>query len=91
MNAKKIVIIILVAILVVVLNYFGWRTVVGNRDILDFGNNRFSKAYIYLGGAWMPVSVKSWVDYEGDVVQIKTTEGRTYLTQYTNLVLVGGD
>lgn len=91
MNAKKIVIIVLASVTVILVLFAGCRIVIGNRDILDFGNNRFSKAYICLGGAWMPVSVKSWTDYEGDVVQIKTTEGRTYLTQYSNVVLVGGD
>ena len=37
---------------------------------------------------WTTVEIASWKDYaDGDVVQIKTKDGKTYLTHYNNIIL----
>lgn len=50
---------------------------------------RFDKVYIALpDGNSVVGSVESWTDYENsDTVQVKTG-GKTYLTHYSNVVLV---
>lgn len=61
-----------------------------NRQIFDTTWN-FKKAHIRgisSSSEWTPVEIASWKDYaDGDVVQIKTKSGKTYLTHYNNIVL----
>ena len=59
----------------------------GNVDILDT-TYRYDKAIIELpDGSVIAGEVEKWNDYEGDVVQVKMG-GKTYLTQYSNVVLI---
>ena len=61
-----------------------------NRQIFDT-TWRFQKAHIRgisTSNEWTTVEIASWKDYtDGDVVQIKTKNGKTYLTHYNNIVL----
>jgi len=61
-----------------------------NRQIFDT-TWRFQKAHIRgisNSNEWTTVEIASWKDYaDGDVVQIKTKDGKTYLTHYNNIVL----
>ena len=61
-----------------------------NRQIFDT-TWRFQKAHIRgisTSNEWTVVEIASWKDYpDGDVVQIKTKSGKTYLTHYNNIVL----
>ena len=65
-------------------------TVTGcNRQIFDT-TWHFQKAHIrgISTNEWTTVEIASWKDYaDGDVVQIKTKDGKTYLTHYNNIVL----
>lgn len=66
-------------------------TVTGcNRQIFDT-TWCFQKAHIRgisTSNEWTTVEIASWKDYaDGDVVQIKTKDGKTYLTHYNNIVL----
>ena len=59
----------------------------GNVDILDT-TYRYDKAIIELpDGSVIAGEVEKWNDYEGDVVQVKMG-GKTYLTQYSNVILI---
>ena len=60
----------------------------GNQQIFD---TTYSFEYVYItlpNGKSVEGKVTSWRDYEdSDVVQV-TVNGKTYLTHYTNVVLV---
>lgn len=60
----------------------------GNQQIFD---TTYSFEYVYIAlpnGKSVEGKVTSWRDYEdSDVVQV-TVNGKTYLTHYTNVVLV---
>lgn len=45
-----------------------------NRQILDTTYS-FDKAYCYYGDKEVVYDIKSWNDYEGEQIQIKTKEG----------------
>jgi len=60
----------------------------GNRQVGIDTNQTFNSAYIYLGGSWKLINVKNWRDYDDDEVQITSTDGWVYLTQYCNVVLM---
>lgn len=52
---------------------------------------RFNAAMVKGIGSneWTKVSISSWKDYpESDVVQIKTTDGKSYVTHYCNIILI---
>lgn len=60
----------------------------GNKDILDM-NYTFNKAIISLqNGEVIEVDVKSWKDYEGEQLQIESTDGTFYLTSSYNCTLI---
>lgn len=60
----------------------------GNKAIIDT-TYTFDKAVIYVGGEWLTVEVEAWTDYEdGDQIQIKSTDGNTYLVHSANCTLV---
>ena len=77
------VIIVLVAAFIIY-----WETSHGNRQLVDL-KNRFDRAIIGLpNGEFVEGKVSSWTDYaDSDVVQV-TINGKTYLTSYTNVVLI---
>ena len=78
-------IILIVAIAALI---FYWEATHGNRRLVDT-KNRFDRAIIALpNGQTVEGKISSWLDYsDSDVVQI-TLDGKTYLTHYTNVVLI---
>lgn len=49
----------------------------------------FDKAVIQLGAFAKTVRIESWTDFEdSDCVQFTDTEGNTYLTHYSNVILI---
>ena len=61
----------------------------GNQQFLDT-TYTFNKAMIELqDGKCITVQVASWTDYsDGDQIQIKTTDGITYLVHSSNCTLI---
>ena len=60
----------------------------GNKDLWDM-NYTFNKAIISLqNGEVIEVDVKSWTDYEGEQLQIESTDGTLYLTSSYNCTLI---
>ena len=91
MSTKRKIIVILCVILVVVVAglIIYWESTHGNRRLIDT-KNRFDRAIIQLpNGETVEGKVSSWLDYsDSDVVQI-TVNGKTYLTHYANVCLIG--
>ena len=59
-----------------------------NKQIIDT-TYTFDKAILYVGGEWITINVDSWTDYEdGDQIQVKDTDGNTYLVHSTNITLI---
>ena len=59
----------------------------GNRQILDTKWD-FRKAIIVIGDREIEVDVQSWKDYTDTSIQITDTNGKTYLTNLKNVVLM---
>ena len=60
----------------------------GNTQLVDT-TYKYDRAYINLNGDWKEVKVASWRDYDqSDSIQIKTTDGKSYYTHLTNVVLI---
>ena len=59
----------------------------GNKQIFDT-NAKFNKAYINMGDETIQVDIKKWKDYDGEQLQITTTDGKVYLVSSYNAVLV---
>lgn len=59
-----------------------------NKQMIDT-TYTFDKAILYVGGEWITINVDSWTDYEdGDQIQVKDTDGNTYLVHSTNITLI---
>ncbi len=90
MNKKKLWI-TLIVVCVVLVGAFSvyWEATHGNRQLVDL-RNRFDYAVIRLpNGESVEGKVTSWLDYnDSDVVQIRM-DGKTYLTHYSNVCLIG--
>ena len=82
-----IIIAVIVALLVAALIIY-WESTHGNRRLIDT-KNRFDRAIIGLpNGESVEGKISSWLDFsDSDVVQI-TINGKTYLTHYSNVVLI---
>lgn len=59
----------------------------GNRQVFDTKWN-FRKAIIFMGNDTIEVNVKSWKDYDDTTIQITDTNGKTYLTDLKNVILL---
>lgn len=59
----------------------------GNRQVFDTSWT-FEKAIIVIGDEKIEVDVDSWKDYEDTTVQIKTKDGKVYLTDIKNVLMV---
>lgn len=87
-NAKAIILVVLLVIGALVLSGCS----LGNRQIgLDLKQS-FDEAIVILhNGEMIEGKVDSWRDFdESDVVQV-TVEGVTYLTHYSNIILIRYD
>lgn len=49
-----------------------------NKDIWDL-NYRFDYAECYLNGEYVRYDIRQWSDYVGEQIQIRSTDGKTYL------------
>lgn len=86
---KKIIIAVAIVLVVCLIGLIAyWELTHGNRRLVDT-KNRFTKAIIRLpNDEIVEGKVSSWLDYaDSDVVQI-TISGKTYLTHYSNVVLI---
>lgn len=60
----------------------------GNRQLIDM-NYKFNKAIIQLqNGEVVEVEVRSWNDYDGEQLQVTSTDGTVYLTSSYNCTLI---
>ncbi len=83
---KKVILLVLVLILSVVI-----LSSCGNRQVGIDTIQTFNKAYIKLGDEWKFINIISWRDFkDSDDVQVTTSDGTTYLTHYSNMILVSG-
>lgn len=84
----KRVLCVLLALLLVIATLCACAPVEGGRQIGDL-TYTFEYAYVALpNGETVEGKPTSWIDYEGsDTIQV-VINGKTYLTHYTNVVLV---
>lgn len=58
----------------------------GNQQVFDT-SWRFEKAIIVIGDEKIEVEVDSWKDYQDTTIQIKTKDGKVYLTDIKNVLM----
>lgn len=58
-----------------------------NKQIIDT-KWKFDKAIITVGNTTLEVEVQSWRDYDDTSIQITTVDGKTYLTDLKNVLLI---
>lgn len=78
---KKVIAVLTIILMLVTL------TACGNQTMFDT-QYTFEKAKIDFGGEVIEVNVKQWNDYDDGSVQIIATDGRIYLTDYINVLLI---
>ena len=59
----------------------------GNKQVFDTSWS-FTKAIIVIGDEKIEVEVDSWKDYDDTTVQIKTKDGKVYLTDIKNVLFM---
>ena len=59
-----------------------------NKQIIDF-DNHFERVHIYSVNKC--VAISTWNDYDGDQIQVKTSEGDVWLFHSSSIILVHGD
>ena len=59
----------------------------GNRQVFDTTWD-YNKAIITIGDEIIEVEVSSWKDYDDTSIQIKAKDGKTYLTDIKNVVMI---
>lgn len=63
-------------------------TACGNKDIFDT-NYTYDKAIVeFPGGEVKELEIRQWSDYEGEQIQIITKDGKIYLINSVNAVLI---
>lgn len=58
-----------------------------NREIIDL-NYSYDKAVCNIDGKYQEIEIKSWKDYEGEQIQLKDKNGKTYLVNSMNCTLI---
>lgn len=58
-----------------------------NREIIDLDYS-YDKAVCNIGGKYQEIEIKSWKDYEGEQIQLKDKNGKTYLVNSINCTLI---
>ena len=48
----------------------------------------YDKVYCYYGNKEVVYDIKSWTDYDGEQIQIETTDGKIYLVSSFNTILI---
>lgn len=59
----------------------------GNKQVFDTSWS-FTKAIIVIDDERIEVEVDSWKDYDDTTVQIKTKDGKVYLTDIKNVLMM---
>lgn len=59
----------------------------GNRQVFD-ASWKFDKAIILIGDERIEVEIDSWKDYDDTTVQIKAKDGKVYLTDIKNVLMI---
>lgn len=59
----------------------------GNQTFIDT-NYTYNKAIINLGDKTIEVEIKEWKDYEDTSIQIIDKDGKVYLTDLENVLLI---
>lgn len=62
----------------------------GNKQVFDTSWS-FTKAIIVIDDERIEVEVDSWKDYDDTTVQIKTKDGKVYLTDIKNVLMMSGN
>lgn len=58
-----------------------------NKQILDT-TWKFNKALIVIGDEQIEVDIDSWKDFDDTTVQIKSKDGKVYLTDIKNILMI---
>lgn len=58
-----------------------------NKQVLDLDYN-YDKAICKIGNELKEIEIKKWIDYDGEQLQIKSKDGKTYLVSSFNCTLV---
>ena len=90
MNKLKIQHVIPMLLVAVVVAVSGCMLTGCNKALFDT-NYTFKKAIVTLGDRQIVLDVKSWTDYEGEQIQVTTTDGRTFLFSSFNCILTDCD
>jgi hypothetical protein len=61
-----------------------------NYQILDF-NYKFTHAYVNIDGVWTDLEIKSWLDYEGEQIQLTLEDGTVMIVHSLNCILYEGE
>ena len=59
----------------------------GNYDLIDTTWS-YDKAIINLGDREIEVEIESWINYKDTSIQIKTKDGKVYLTDIKNVLMI---
>lgn len=59
----------------------------GNKQIFDT-QWTFTKAKIYFGGEIIEIEIDKWVDYDDTTIQLIDKNGKVYLTDIKNVILM---
>lgn len=60
-----------------------------NRQLIDT-HYKFDYAYIKVGEEWQNFKLKSWLDYEGEQIQLTLEDGETIIVSSINCILHNG-
>lgn len=72
---------------IIVLGLGTLMTGCGNRDVFDT-TWEFDNAIILFGEDKIEVEISSWKDYDDTTIQIKSKDGRVYLTDVKNVLMI---
>lgn len=84
-NKKTITIITILGLLILLL-----LTGCSNYDVLDT-NYSYDYVECYISGEKQVYKIKQWKDYDGEQIQIRATNGNTYLLSMNYCMLVNED
>ena len=84
MENKKIIAILLIilGIILILLGITGC-----NKQIIDL-DYTFDNAVCFIGNERLELEIRKWNDYDGEQIQIKTKDNKTYLVSMNNCYLI---
>lgn len=66
---------------------FVYSRTVGNKTAIDM-NYTFKRAITCIGDKKIELDIEKWKDYDGEQIQVVTTDGKVYLLSMNNTILV---